>query len=351
MDKVKQLDEKLKARMNEQKAARSKVNFKSVDDIQREIERLQKQVDSGTMKLVEEKKTLADISMLHKQKKGFAGFDEAEKQIANIKGEIAELKKGMDNPEAKALSDKYNDIQTELNDLRSEQDSAFKNLNSLRDERTKAQEEQQKKYQALKEIKDKYYAAKRAAREYENEAWRIRKEKQRTEREAHETAKRKQIAAQRLEEASAPAYGDEINTAEGLIRYFDPSSIEAKTATEPSKFAASAQRTVNDEGFKGMKVSKKDDEEAYFIGGGGKKKKGKKGGKAESPAPGTPSEGKFNLNIGVIEDLAKVGVDPPSTQADVPGVVEKLKEKLAKWKEDQDKKTKEVSPPYLFVIL
>ncbi|MBE7182652.1 MAG: hypothetical protein INR71_15845, partial [Terriglobus roseus] len=150
-----------------------------------------------------------------------------------------------------------------------------------------------------------------------------------------------------LDEASAPAYGDEINTAEGLIRYFDPSSSTAKEATGPSKFAATAQRTVDDSGFKGMKMvssKKKDDDEAYFIGGGGKKK-GRKGGKSESPAPApaTPTEGsKLNLSIGIFEELSKVGVDAPSSQSDVPAVIEKLKEKLAHWKADQDKKTKEV---------
>jgi hypothetical protein len=77
------------------------------------------------------------------------------------------------------------------------------------------------------------------------------------------------------------------------------------------------------------------------MGTGGKKgKKGKKG--TASPAPSTPTEGKFNLSMGVIEELAKVNVEPPMTQSDVPAVIEKLKSKLDHWKKDQDKKTKEV---------
>ncbi|KAK1022315.1 multicopy suppressor of BFA (Brefeldin A), partial [Friedmanniomyces endolithicus] len=43
MDKIKRLDENLKSRINEQKTARSKTQFKSVDDLQKEIDRLQKQ--------------------------------------------------------------------------------------------------------------------------------------------------------------------------------------------------------------------------------------------------------------------------------------------------------------------
>jgi hypothetical protein len=85
-----------------------------------------------------------------------------------------------------------------------------------------------------------------------------------------------------------------------------------------------------------MKVVKKDDED-FFIGGGGKKKgKGKKGQATSAES------GKLNMNIGIIEELGRVGVDPPSTQADVPRVVEKLKEKVATWKKDQDNQTQKV---------
>ncbi|KAI7515676.1 hypothetical protein KC316_g21382, partial [Hortaea werneckii] len=62
MDRVKRLDENLKSRINEQKNARSRVQFKSVDEVEKEIDRLQKQVDSGSMRIVDEKKALADIS-------------------------------------------------------------------------------------------------------------------------------------------------------------------------------------------------------------------------------------------------------------------------------------------------
>jgi uncharacterized coiled-coil DUF342 family protein len=347
MEQIKRIDEQIKGRIAEQKNARSKVAFKSVEDVDREIDRLQKQVDTGLMKLVDEKKALADISQLHRQKKGFAGFDVAEKGISDLKAKIADLKKTLDDPESKKLSEKYNKIQDELNGIKSEQDGVYKNLNGLRDQRTKLQNEQQEKWQALKAIKDKYFEQKRAYREYDQEAWRIRKEKQKAENDAYHAGKRKENAARKLDEASAPAYQDEILTAEGLIRHFDPSSLPAKEAAAPSKFAASAQRTVEDAGIKGMKaISKKDtDEESYFVGGGGKKKgKGKKGSAASTP---TPATSKFTVNIGVLEDLNKVKVDAPSSQDDIPKVVEQLKEKLTQWRADQDKKTKEVSLHYL----
>ncbi|KAJ9664865.1 multicopy suppressor of BFA (Brefeldin A) [Coniosporium apollinis] len=342
LEQIKKLDEQLKSRINEQKTARSKVNFKNVEEIEAEIQRLQKQVDTGTMKLVDEKKALAEVSSLNKQKKGFAGFEAAQKGIDDVKAKIAEIRKEMDDPEAKALSDKYTAITTELDQIKAEQDEVYKNLNALRDERTKAQEDQQKKYMALKEIKDAYHQARRAYRDYEQEAYRQRRDRQRAEREAFEAGKRRQVADQKLEDASAPAYQDEIITAEGLIRYFDPSSAPAKAAAGPGQFAASAQREVDDSGIRGTKLSRKgDEEENYFVGTGGKK--GKKGRKNQNASPAsTPAEGgKFQLSIDVIEQLAKLNVEPPMNQSDVPPVVEKLKEKLEFWKQNQKKKTEE----------
>ena len=100
----------------------------------------------------------------------FASFDEAQKGIDDVKAQIADLKKSMDDPESKALSDRYTEITTELDKIKAEQDDVFKNINALRDERTQAHEDQQKKYATVKEIKDRYYQARRAAADYEKDS-------------------------------------------------------------------------------------------------------------------------------------------------------------------------------------
>ncbi|GLA89983.1 hypothetical protein AtubIFM56815_005529 [Aspergillus tubingensis] len=346
-EKINALDATLKARISEQNNSRTRMSFKNVEELDREIARLEKQVDSGTLRLVDERKILSDVSNLRKQRKNFAGLEEAQKVINDLKTQIASLKKTLDNPEAKALSDKYSEIQKELDAIKAEQDSAFKNLNALRDERTKLHGEQQKKWTAIREIKDNYYKARKAYKEYEDEAWRVRREKQKAQRDAFEREKRKKIADKKLEEASRLAYTDEILTAQGLIRHFNPSydfvslGLDEKK-DESSSFRADVGRTVDDSNLKGMKVLKKEDrEEDYFVGTGGKKgKKGKKGANG-SPAPGTPTEAKFNLNVGVIEDFAKVKIDPPMNQSDVPAVIEKLAAKITEWKKNQASKTEE----------
>lgn len=333
--------------INEQKNARSKIPYKSVEEMENHIDRLTKQVDSGTMKLVDEKKALADISAMQRQKKVFDTFAVQQKGIDDVKAQISDLKKGGDSPEYKALNDRYDEIQAQLNEMKKESDEAYKNISGLRDERTKAQAEQNEKFKRVRAIQDEYHTARRKFRDHENQQRQQRREKYAAEKAAFEAGKRREVAQRKLEEASAPAYHEEVITAENLIRHFDPSSAEAKEATGPSKFAAVAQRTVDGAGLKGTRImKKKDDEEDYFIGTGGKKKKGSKGGAASSAtaAPAAPvGTAKFNLSVDVIESLARIGIDPPVSQSHVPIVITKLKEKIEFWKGDQDRKTKEVS--------
>ncbi|KAJ5725430.1 uncharacterized protein N7483_006787 [Penicillium malachiteum] len=336
-EKINALESTLKARIAEQNNSRGKMSFKNVEEIDREIARLEKQVDSGTLRLVDERKALSDISMLRKQRKGFAGLDEAQKGINELKAQISELKKTLDNPEAKALGEKYGEIQKELDAIKAEQDSVYKNLNALRDERTKLRNDQQAKYTAIREIKDTYFKARRAHKEYEDEAHRQRRERQKAERDAFEREKRKKVADKKLEEASQLAYTDEIITAQGLIRHFDPAYNFAALGLDEKKdeggaFRAGVGRTVDDSGIKGMKVVRKDEED-YFIGSAGKK--GKKGKKA------APEATKFNMNVGIIEEFGKIKIDPPMNQSDVPAVIEKLAAKITEWKSTQASKTEE----------
>ncbi|KAI1845810.1 hypothetical protein JX265_000011 [Neoarthrinium moseri] len=334
LDQLKRLDEQLKSRIAEQKAARGKVNFKSVEDLDRQIERLEADVNSGTMKLVDEKKALAEISNLKKQRKNFAGFDQAQKGIDDLKASIADLKKTMDDPEQKALSERYNHLQAELDKIKAEQDDVYKNLNALRDERTKLHAEQQESWAAVRKVKDDHYNAVRANKAYENEARARARERQKAERERFDKEKKKERAQKLLEEASDPAYLEEIRRANGLLHFFDPSSFAAaeKAPLLASKgLNAEASRKVDDAGFKGMKVVKKEEDD-YMP----PKQKGKKGKKTAAPAE---QKGGFNCPPSVIEDCSSMGVSPPMKAEDVPAAIEEIKKKLAHWKEDQQAQT------------
>ncbi|RYP21791.1 hypothetical protein DL765_002016 [Monosporascus sp. GIB2] len=338
MDQLKRLDEQLRSRITEQKNARGKVPFKSVEDVDREIERLEKQVNGGMMKLVDEKKALTEISNLRKQRKNFAQFDTLQKGIDELKAKIKELKDSMDDPETRALSEQYTKIQAELDSIKAEQDEAFKNLNALRDERSKLQALQQEKFQAVRKLKDDYYAQKKAYAEYERAARQAIRERQKAERERFEKEKKKERAQKLLQEASDPAYLEEIRRANNLLHFFDPSSAPTEKAPllAQSGLTAEASRKVDDSGIKGTRLLRKEDREDDYLPPVKKGKKGKKGGASEK---GGASDKGFNVPTSVIDDCAFMGIDPPMSAADIPSVIEKIKAKLDNWKADQAAQT------------
>ncbi|KAF6823792.1 nuclear segregation protein [Colletotrichum musicola] len=335
LDQIKRLDEQMRSRINEQKTAKSKVSFKSAEEVDRQIEKLESQVNSGSMKIVDEKKALAEISSLRKLRKNFSQFDDSQKQIDDLKAKIKEIKDSMDDPEAKAMSEQYNKLQAELDAIKAEGDEAYKNLSSLRDERSKLHAIQNEKYTALKTLRDEYYQGRKAAQAYEREARDKARERRKAEHDRVIKERKKADAEKFLAEASDPAYLEEIRRANSLLQFLDPShkTTEKAPLLADSGLSAQATRTVDDSGLKGMKIVSKKDRDDDYLPAQKKGKKGKKGGAAASDA------GKFNCPPSVVEDCAFMNIDPPMSQADVPAVVEKVKAKLDHWKSDQAAQT------------
>ncbi|KAJ4189843.1 multicopy suppressor of BFA (Brefeldin A) [Fusarium falciforme] len=334
LDQIKRLDEQVRSRIAEQKTAKAKVPYKSLEDVDRQIATLDKQVNSGTMKLVDEKKALSDISSLRKIRKNFGQFEDSQKQIDDLRAKIKEIKDSMDDPEQKAMSEQYTKIQTELDAIKAEQDEAYKGLSTLRDERTKLQAEQQEKYTAIRKLKDDYYGQKKAFQAYEREARERYREKQRAEHERHIQERKKAEAERRLGDASDPAYLDEIRRANSLLQFLDPNhKVEKGPLMADTGLGAQAQRSVDEAGLKGTKLVRKEDREEEYFSAVKKGKKGKKGGHAASSKF-------FNVPPSVVEDCAAMGIDPPMSALDIPGVTEKVRAKLDFWKNDQEAQTK-----------
>lgn len=338
LDQIKRLDEQVRSRISEQKNAKAKVPYKSVEDVDRQIANLESQVNSGTMKLVDEKKALADISSLRKVRKNFGQFDDSQKTIDELRAKIKEIKDSMDDPEQKAMSEQYNKIQAELDKIKAEQDVAYKSLSSLRDERTKLHGEQQETFSAIRKLKDDYYGQKKAAQAYEKDARDKAFQRRKAERERFVLERKKADAERVLTEASDPAYVDEIRRANSLLQFLDPShKTEKGPLMAASGLTAEAQRTVDDSALKGTKLVRKEDrDDEYFSGSAKKGKKGKK----SNAAAATKT---YNCPPSVVEDCASMGIDPPMSADDVPAVIEKVKAKLEHWKSDQTAQTQRVS--------
>jgi len=326
------------------------------------------------MKLVDEKKALQEIRTLKRARKVLETSGSSEDAIAADKARIEELKKKLDDPEAKKVSEKFDALKKEMDELRAEGDKAYQERNKLFDERTALSTKmvrnlacvtkvlqyshfQDELYAKKREInqkfhdeKDKYYAKVQAIRQ-------ARQERYKAEKAKEEAARRDEEIARMREEAKAPAYGAEIEDCRILINYFagkygvgevPETSAGASSSKEP-QIAGVKQleiRKVTDD-FQGMTIKKKDEDLEGFFGGSGKGKKkgGKKGGanasaNASGTATPTTSEASINLPMNLLSALLAFGIPPPTNKEDVARTVSDLETKKAWFEANSEAKTK-----------
>jgi hypothetical protein len=86
--------------------------------------------------------------------------------------------------------------------------------------------------------------------------------------------------------------------------------------------------------------SKKDRQDEEFLSGAGTKKKSTPKKPAQKPA----GKKGFVLSMDVMQTLGDLGVRLPTSEEAVKSTVEELKAKLAYYKENQERVTKEVRP-------
>ena len=105
---------------------------------------------------------------------------------------------------------------------------------ALYNRRNQAQKDVDATLKKLKGLKDEYYGQIRAYREQNAAEIAARKERERVEREEAEKERRREVAEEKLEIASEPAFASQIATAKNLLAYFDPSYTAASGSASTS---------------------------------------------------------------------------------------------------------------------
>lgn len=134
-DAIKKHQEVVSAKIKEITALRAKLPFRSGNDIQARISQLNEQVESGTMKLIDEKKALNEISQLRRSNKTVASIDQLEKEVETEKAKIDALKKVLDDPEVKKTFAKLDELSKEMDKLRDQGQKLHDQRGSLMDKR------------------------------------------------------------------------------------------------------------------------------------------------------------------------------------------------------------------------
>lgn len=295
------------------------------------------------MKLADEKRALQEISQARRVRKTVEGFQAVQDSIDGDKSAADELRQQLDDPESKAISDRYDKIKAELDELKKESDEAYAGRTKLFEERDDIQaqisalfSEKRASAQEFRDANDRYWA-----KVHEDRARRA--ERARAQRAAEETQKRLEHAQRLREEASLPAYQAEIEDCQTLIDALSGKSSETVVPSSSlpvkddvagvPKLELRQVEAVSD----GLVVRKKkgEAEETYFVG------KGKRGKKDKVPKATPETDTLKTLPLGTITALSKLAISLPTAASDIPRVVEDLKTKKAWYEANQAQVTAE----------
>lgn len=304
------------------------------------------------------KRALQDISSSKKSRRIVEGFQANQENIEADRQKIKELQKELDDPVSKAVSERYDAIRAELDELKKESDAAYAGRSKLFEERDNIQsqldalfDEKRESVQRFREAGDRYW-------QKVNEDRARRAEKARAQRAAEEAQRKKDIAERLLEEAQVPAFQAQIEDCQTLIDFFsgkNTANVTYKsplltTKTEVAGVPKLELRQVETEP-EGVIIRKKKGEgdDDYFVGGKNKNK-GKKGPKANgsaqdggtTPTSPTPANSSLNVPLSTLSALLSLSIPPPAAaNSDVSRVIEDLKTKKAWFEANQARVTTE----------
>ncbi|KAF9534319.1 nuclear segregation protein Bfr1 [Crepidotus variabilis] len=352
-DHIKSLQDEIAKKNKDLASSKSKVNFKSVTELDAHVKHLEKQVESGNLKLADEKRALQEISNAKRSRRILESFQADHEAVEGFKTKLDELRKELDDPAAKAVSERYDAIKAELDEIKKESDEAYAGRSKLFEERDSIQNQLNNLYNQKRESAQNYRDSNDRYWAKVNEDRARRAEKARQQRLEEEATKKREIAERLLEEAQSPAFQAQIEDCRTLIDFFsgkNTGTVTLKTVgdafskTEVVGVPKLEIRKVED-ASEGLVVRKKkgEDEESYFVGGKGKAK-GKKAPKGAASADGasTPtSSGALNVPLATLTALLSLSIPPPASNADLPRVVEDLTTKKTWYEANQARQTAE----------
>lgn len=319
LDQAKNEGDKL---MKDRKDAKANIKFSSLEEIEKEIKKLQRKQETTTMSLTEEKKLIKDIDALKNSKQFVAeikskdsAMDGVKEQRKNIGALIAAKDKEIDEV-SKEIDEKMVAIKA-----MNEKDSAkrdklqtwFKERDDLRNQFTAKLKEKDAIRAAFREANNEWYNAARAVRAQKQIQWEADKEK----REAEEAEYKKKLEE---EEAKKIPYEAEQALCDYLADYLEKTYLSGDDAAGAETKKEEAAPAIKDDPFANFKPMKKNDDEIFFGKGKSKKKRERTNKKQDKKET-------FTLSVDTFEQFGLIGLNPPTALAQVEGAVKELRER------------------------
>ncbi|KAI8814053.1 hypothetical protein BJ742DRAFT_704012 [Cladochytrium replicatum] len=347
LDQIKAIQNNIRKKGDDAKKEKDKMQFKSAEEIDRQIAALEQKLQTGQSALIEEKRIVTDISNLKKAKKTLDTVSSQQSTIEADKKQLEDLRNRLDtevNPQRDALNAQIDEVRAELDKANSSRKKDYEGRSALTEKR-----------KALKALLDADFVKMREIRAAQQEKWTEwraaqaaeaeRRQKQYEEQKAARVEEKVRYEAEReLENAEVLAYSSEIADLTGLIEFLSTlSGVKTTKTVEKEKVAPKREVEGIPDGV--QVLTKKDQRDDDFLVMG-KKKGGKKGGAANgsngaAPSTADSSSRPVKFELETLQKLWALKVDVPLTYGDIERTISALEEKKAWFLANQASKTAE----------
>ncbi|EGF79681.1 hypothetical protein BATDEDRAFT_35219 [Batrachochytrium dendrobatidis JAM81] len=349
VDQLTALQSALKKKFESERTEKAKIGHRTVESVDSRIDEIEKQIQFGQVKLIDEKRMVSEISNLKKVRKVLEGYSQQQTTNDNDKAAIETLRaelKTLDGQRA-SLRELADTTRAELNKVAESLSTSRESLSGLLEQKRAIKSQVDAAFEKMRTLRSNHKIARDEFYNWEQEERQKRqeqfKQKQSEEREARIVAQ----AERELEDADIPAFTEEINLCSALIHFLSAQvgSSESKTgsaaSTPVSRPTTTSTRAVDESLPSGATVMvRKGDNDDDFMVLGKKGKKGNKGGKSGS---GTSTDGAkarpVRLDILTVNQLIALKIDIPVSSDNVPATLASLNEKKQAFLSEQAAQT------------
>jgi uncharacterized coiled-coil DUF342 family protein len=301
------------------------IGFTSETEIDQEIARIEFKMHHSSVSLKEEKQLMDQIKQLKKDRPKVAGIHKLESSIgSDDKGlSLKESRKSISEQMGMYFEEKKK-VSEKLKELNEQRKAETGDLPALIEEREGLSGKVREMSAKRQQIRAEHRAAEQEYYAYQAEIRKMRQERSAQERQARQADYDKEKRVREAAKLDDPPHTSEITLIEQTIAFCKTFSKESGAA------AVEEKKEIVHGNLDGMEVmvSKKDrDEDMYFVPSKGKKSKGKA---KAAAAEGSEGKGKpIKHSAETFQLFNQLKLDAPITTADIPGLLEKLEEKLA----------------------
>jgi uncharacterized coiled-coil DUF342 family protein len=320
--------------INDASKAKGAVKFTSLEAIEKRIRELHVKQSTCSMSLAEEKKLVKEIEDLSASKKVVAQLAAKEDAISgskleakDIKGAIAEKAK-----ELAAINEKLDAAKKVLDEVSAKEQGTRGAIPDLYKERDAVRAKINAEYKGKKKAFEAFKRDNNLWYEYQKQQKKIKEIEAAAEKKRWEEEKAAWLKAKEEEELKKTPYEEEMALCEYLANYFTTTYLtkDVKKAEEKKEAAA----PVSDDPFAAFAaVNKKSDDTFMQLGKGTRKEKlASSAPKAKKAAKEAP----FSVALDTYDQFALLNLTPPTSLADVAGVVQELNDKKV-WYTQQER--------------